>query len=375
MVRTRFPHLSNGIIMTTEDNTRKPETERALDGSEEPSSVSEPDDEGKVHAMSDALPAIREPSSSTASVSDTHGGQRPNPAVVYLARLAPGSRRTMVQALNQIAAFISSGRHQAQDLPWEQLRYEHAQAIRAHLAGQYSPATANKHLAALRGVLKEAWRLGLMDSEDYHRAVDIERVRGERAPPGRALSPAEARALFEACAATPPPKGARDAACLAILYGGGLRRAEATALRFEDYDPETGALLVHGKGNKTRWVYLDDGAMGAIEAWLDLRGDEPGPLLLAVRRGGTILAGRAITEQAIQHILTTLQETARLSRFSAHDLRRTYGGDLLDAGVDLVTVQALLGHADISTTSSYDRRKEQAKRRASGQRYTPYLSS
>ena len=111
-----------------------------------------------------------------------------HPAPVYLAHLAPGSRRTMRQALEVIADLVSGGQIGAQALPWAQLRYQHTQAIRAALAERYSPSTANKMLSALRGVLKEAWRLGLLDAESYQRAADLPAVRGSTLPAGRALS-------------------------------------------------------------------------------------------------------------------------------------------------------------------------------------------
>jgi site-specific recombinase XerD len=72
---------------------------------------------------------------------------------------------------------------------------------------------------------------------------------------GRALSKGELAALFEACNPT-TAGGARNAALLGLLYGGGLRRAEVVALDLGDFDTETGKLVVRGKGNKERaaWV-------------------------------------------------------------------------------------------------------------------------
>ena len=147
-----------------------------------------------------------------------------HPAVIYLARLAPGSRRTMRGALDTIAALLSGGQADAEALPWHQLRYQHTAAVRAALVEKYAPATANKHLAALRGVLKEAWRLSQMESDDFHRAVDLPGVKGSTLPKGRALSSGEIRELFEACA-DGKPGGARDAALIAALYGGGHWRS------------------------------------------------------------------------------------------------------------------------------------------------------
>src|SRR5438132_3910113 len=88
-----------------------------------------------------------------------------HPAAVYLARLAPGSRRTMAAALETIAGLLTSNRCNVQTLDWSSLRYQHTAAIRALLADLYAPATANKMLAALRGVLRESWRLGQVSAE------------------------------------------------------------------------------------------------------------------------------------------------------------------------------------------------------------------
>src|ERR1700738_2109086 len=156
---------------------------------------------------------------------------------VYLARLAPSSRRTMLAALNALGNLLSDDRCDAWSLDWPQLRYRHTTAVRALLAdGRYAPSTANRHLAALRGVLKECWRLGYVTAEDFQRAADLEPVRGSRLPRGRALQPGEGRALFAAWQegdGKKPARAARDAAILALLYGSGLRRAEAVGLEVD----------------------------------------------------------------------------------------------------------------------------------------------
>ena len=296
-----------------------------------------------------------------------------HPAAVYLARLAPGSRRTIHQALEEIAAIISTGREGMETLPWASLRYQHTQAIRTALMERYAPATANKTLAALRGVLREAWRLGGMSAEDYRRAADLETVRGETLPRGRALSAGELRALFEACAQDPTPAGRRDAALLAVLYGGGLRRSEAVALEVADYAPATGELRIRqGKGRKDRLVYVTNGGAQALEAWLAVRGAEPGPLFHPIDKGGRIHP-RRLTDQVVLRILRKRARQTSVQAFSPHDLRRTFISDLLDHGVDLSTVQHLAGHANVQTTARYDRRGEVTKQKAAGMIHVPYV--
>ena len=192
------------------------------------------------------------------------------PAAVYLASLSPGSRRTMRTALHTIAGLLTTGCRDAFLLPWGALRYQHTAALRAALAEKYAPATANKILAALRGVLKAAWRLGHIPTDHYQRAVDVTAVRGETLPRGRALSAGELRALFAVCIHERSedghlkPAGARDAALMAVLYGVGLRRSEAVALDADDYDVDTGALRVRsGKGRKARLGYTGGQPRGA----------------------------------------------------------------------------------------------------------------
>jgi integrase len=185
-----------------------------------------------------------------------------HPVAVYLARLGAGSRRTMREALDVIAQMLSSGATDAMALNWGQVRYQHSGAVRAKLAERYAPATANKILCALRGVLKECWRLGQMPAEEYHRAIDLGPVKGSTLPRGRALASGEVAGLLAACAKDETPAGIRDGAMLAVLYAGGLRRAELAALDLADHDAESGALKVRsGKGTKDRITYIAAGAL------------------------------------------------------------------------------------------------------------------
>ncbi len=302
-----------------------------------------------------------------------------HPAFVYLASLSPGeSRRTMRAALQTIAAFVSDGRADVATLAWHELRYQHTALIRSALAQAYSPASANKMLSALRGVLKECFRLGYVGPEDYERARDVNSVRGSTLPKGRALSQGELRRLFEVCAddlraGERAAVGARDAALLAVLYGCGLRRSEAVALNLADYDRKTRELRVRGKGNKERLVYAEGGVAEALEAWIGkrTRGDPKGPLFYPINKAGRIQR-RRMSDQAVLYILKKRAEQIAARGFSPHDMRRTFISDLLDAGADLSAVQKLAGHASVQTTARYDRRGERAKRRAASLLHVPF---
>jgi len=295
-----------------------------------------------------------------------------HPVATYLASLSPGSRRTMRAALDNVAGIVSGGLHDAETLPWHAIRYQHAAAVRAALAERFAPATANKTLSGLRGVLRECWRLGLIAAEDYRRAIDLEPVRGSRLPRGRALDAGELAALFRVCADDPSPAGARDAAILAVCYGGGLRRSEAVALDLDDMNAATGALTVRrGKGRKDRVVYLPAGGIAAVGAWLYVRGDLPGPLFAGVNKGGRV-ERRRLSDQAVRVVLRKRARQAGVAACAPHDLRRSFVSHLLDAGADVSAVSGLAGHASVATTARYDRRGEKAKQRAAGLLHVPF---
>jgi integrase/recombinase XerD len=249
-------------------------------------------------------------------------------------------------------------------------------ALRAELADRYAPATANRMLAAVRGVLRAAWELGLMDTDSYQRAASTRSVRGEALPKGRSISGGELRALFAACLRDLDKegqltlRGARDAALLAVLYGSGLRRAEAAALQVGDYDPQTGAVTVRaGKGRKDRQCYSAVGQGQLMDLWLRRRaaaGASPstGPIFVPILRGGHLRV-RRLSPRTVFDIIRARAREAGLKdkNITPHDFRRSMISNLLEL-VDISTVQRLAGHANVATTVRYDRRGETAKRRA-----------
>lgn len=296
-----------------------------------------------------------------------------NPALVYLASLAESSRRPMRQSLQAIADLVQPGTP-FDAFPWHGLRYQHTTAIRTKLSESYSAATANRHLSALRGVLKEAWRLGYMTAEEYQRAVDVKAIKGTKAAQaekGRHLKQGEFAALIGVCL-DGSKAGVRDACLLAVAYVAGLRRAELASLQLSDYDQSEGTLkITKGKGNKERIVPLAEGAADALSDWLEIRGPWAGPLFTVVRKGDHVTLD-PLTAQSVYDILAKRADDAKVKKFSPHDLRRTFAGDLLDSGADLSTVQKLMGHSSANTTAGYDRRDAKAKKAAVNKLHIPY---
>jgi integrase len=230
-----------------------------------------------------------------------------NPALIYLAGLSAGSRRTMREALDRIADVAKGG--------------------------------SCNHTTS-------------------------------QAETGRHLSMGELAALMGACADS-TKAGARDAAVIAVGYACGLRRSELAGLELEHFDRDKEALTIHGKRNRVRIVYVSNGALDALMGWIEVRGQDPGPLFLRIRRGDHI-GDAGITAQAVYNILERRREEAKVQPFTPHDLRRTFAGELLDAGADIATVQQLMGHANVQTTAGYDRRGAEAKRKAVALLHVPY---
>jgi integrase len=310
-----------------------------------------------------------------------------HPVTAYLNGLAPSSRRPQLAALEAIAR-RSTQVFSAETMPWQRLRRPHVLKIRSLLEESYLPATANRMLSALRGVLKECWHSGRLGMEEYRLAVDVEPVRGEPEPRGRDLSADELRNLLEAYARAPEAashrqdavtRRRRDSAFLSLLYASGLRRAEAVTLELADLDQASGQLRVRrGKGRKPRPVSLPASALPALQDWLEARGSDAGPLFCAVLKNGRLVRDldgqlQGLSGSAAWAICRERGRKAGIQPPAPHDLRRTWTGDLLEAGVDLATVQKMAGHASVSTTGKYDRRDPGVQRTAAGQLNVPYV--
>lgn len=274
----------------------------------------------------------------------------------YLASLNPGSRSTQAQACENLARLASQGALSAAELRWQELRYPHVLALRAALIEQYAPRTVNRHLTALRAVLKQCWILGQLPAEDYQRAILVRSVRVADQEAGRALSVEELGKLWASLDTDTTVRGARDRALLRVLIFGGLRAAEVKGLRRDAANP----LPVHGKGGKLRYVPLPRAVMAHVDAWLDVYRDKrpEAALFPAVHdpRGADYTYGAAFNRHGIGKVVRARARQAGLGAVTPHDCRRTYLTMLLDQGADPLLVAKLAGHSDVATTMLYDRR-------------------
>jgi integrase/recombinase XerD len=205
-----------------------------------------------------------------------------------------------------------------------------------------------RHLSALRGLMKFLVREGELKSDPT--ALAARPKTGRRLP--RPLAPQSMLALIDA----PDPKtlrGLRDRAMLSLAYSSGLRVSELVGLRIGDIDFRRGVVAAFGKGQKRRLVPLGEVALGHVEQY---RGAlAAGPARLA---GSTLVfpapSGRALTRQAFWKIVRRYALAAGLpEHVHPHRLRHSFATHLLTGGADLRSVQAMLGHADVSTTEIY----------------------
>jgi integrase len=118
-------------------------------------------------------------------------------------------------------------------------------------------------------------------------------------------------------------------------------------------------------------VYIHEDALAYLDRWLGVLGQKNGPIFRPIDRIGRIKKNGRLTGIAIGGILQKRQAQAGGRPLTAHDFRRTLAGDLLDAGVDLVTVQEILGHSDPATTAKYDRRPGRKRRAAIDKLHLP----
>ena len=180
--------------------------------------------------------------------------------------------------------------------------------------------------------------------------LSIPSNKGKRLPP-EVLTREEVNALIGACSKR-APTGIRNRALLAVLYRGQLRIGEALALKPKDLDRTAGTVRVlHGKGDKSRTVGLDEGAWALLELWLQCRQK----IGLAARHPlFCTLKGEPLLPSYCRSLLARLARKAGIEkRVHPHGLRHTGAAELRAEGVDIGIISKQLGHSSIATTARY----------------------
>ncbi len=258
------------------------------------------------------------------------------------------SPRTVDAYRRDLARFVEFVEKEGRGGP-EGVTPQDVRAYMVHLSGSGLAATSVRRVqSALRTYFGFLLEEGISD-HDPTEGLESPRV-GRPLPD--VLSVAEVLDLLEA----PRLDSAvywRDKAILEVLYATGVRVSELIGLKVANLDFDLGLCTVWGKGSKERMVPLGGPALVALGRYLREvrpgldRGSSGGPVFLNRK-------GKALSRTAIWHLVREAGRAAGLSKkVSPHTLRHTFATHLLEGGADLVAVQELLGHADISTTQIY----------------------
>jgi integrase/recombinase XerD len=264
----------------------------------------------------------------------------------------PNTRRAYRNDLQEFMGFIGI-------LQPEELRLvsrAHVLAWRADLERrELASSTVRRKLAAISSLFEYLCE---------RNAVTNNPVDGVKRPPvesheGKtpALGDAQARHLLK------QPEGSdlrtlRDRALLSVLLHHGLRREEVVLLTVADRHPRRGVphLKIHGKGGKIRHIPLHPAAQAALDDYLEALGHKSGPLFRPVRNNRTGTLERSLSTDGVYKIVRAYARQIGVT-IGPHSLRATAATNALEHEADIARVQEWLGHADISTTRMYDRRR------------------
>jgi integrase/recombinase XerD len=224
--------------------------------------------------------------------------------------------------------------------------------IAGHLNALYRAGLGSRSVARHLSTLRNFYRFLLREGKLAADPTEYVRTPKQWRNLPKYLSLAQVDKLL-AAPQTGDPRGLRDRAMLQALYATGLRVSELCRLRLSEVDREFMLARVVGKGNKLRMVPMGVPAVQAIEEYLRagrpaLLKRRPSPFLFVTGQGGPM------TRQAFWKLLRNYGRRVGIYRgLTPHVIRHSFATHLLERGADLRSVQAMLGHADISTTQIY----------------------
>jgi len=261
------------------------------------------------------------------------------------------SEHTVISYTSDLAAYADWGERNRYDLLT--INYRSLRGYLAELdAARYERTTIARKMACLRAFYAFLVEKGLIEQSP---AELLQSPKLPRRLP-KALAADELQRLLDAVDEQ-TPAGKRDSALLEFLYATGARVSEAAGVTAPDIDYDSGRVHLFGKGSKERYVPLHPLALAKLRDYeaqvrpaLLLHNGQasaPAALFLSTR-------GNALSADAIRRIVHRYGVQAGITAtFSPHSLRHTFATDLLNEGLDLRSVQELLGHANLSTTQIY----------------------
>ncbi|WP_153785422.1 tyrosine-type recombinase/integrase [Pseudomonas sp. EMN2] len=297
----------------------------------------------------------------------------------FLAPLAVSSQEKVRMCLGQAALALGFEDWPLEQVPWDRVDAPVVMELVARWRDQLARPTLALYIYAVRGMARACFLHDLMSAEQYNKlkAVPLPNY-GEGEGRGQYVKSAWLDAMIASCKRDERTTlGLRDHALLALLYGSGIRRAEAASLAREDLDLAGGRFRVVVKGGKKAVRFLAPWAIKPIKEWLDevdrqalasqnqpvvsgpvSRRRRPKPLIsaegLVLRRLSK--AGRILGDLGDKGVYVVLEERCELAGIPfvrPHDARRTFATDFIKQH-GVAAAQKILGHKDVSTTTRYD---------------------
>jgi integrase/recombinase XerD len=257
--------------------------------------------------------------------------------------LSPRTLEAYEHDLKHLQAFAERRRTSAPRLGQAQLA-----AFVQSLRGEgLAPRSVARVVHGVRGFYRFLMREGRLDRDPME---NLKAPRAFKALP-RYLTPAQVEALL-AAPDTSRPLGVRDRAILEVLYATGLRVSELVGLRRTEVDLELGLVRAFGKGRKERLV-----PVGRVAAQWVVKYEKVRQRLVEGRADAPLFVnnrGGRLSRMGLWGIVRRHAVAAGVERvLTPHVLRHSFASHLLERGADLRSLQAMLGHADISTTQIY----------------------
>jgi integrase len=252
------------------------------------------------------------------------------------------SRRNYSKALDDLFA-LAAGRPLTRELFLE---------YRASMEA-LSPSTINVRLSAIRKLVSEARRNGIIGFEEADSLSGVANIRQQGTRLGNWLTREQAKELL-AVPDRETLKGKRDYVILSILVGCALRREELASLDVETIQLRENRWVLadlEGKGRRVRTVAIPVWVKQGIDVWMEAAEIKGGKLLRAVSKGGTVKT--SMSGWAVWSVVEQAAKEIAIERFGAHDLRRTCAKLCRKNGGGLEQIKFLLGHSSIQTTERY----------------------
>jgi integrase len=256
---------------------------------------------------------------------------------------AANSKRNYSKALDHLFAF-AVGRPLTREvlLDW-----------RASMEKQ-SPSTVNLRLSAMRSLIAEARRGGMLSSEEAENLTDIPNIKQAGTRKGNWLTREQAKEIL-AVPDRSKLKGKRDYVILSLLVACALRRTELAEMEVATIQQREGRWVLadlEGKGRRIRTVAIPIWVKQGIDVWITAANITDGKLLRPIWKGGKI-GGDTLSDWAVWSVVEQAAKQIGIEQFGAHDLRRTCAKLCRKAGGDLEQIKFLLGHSSIQTTERY----------------------